>query len=131
MPQKDLVASEQTGWWSEKISNDEGVFEEHPCLIFEWDSDQSSVGFTLFFDDVANQYPTRFQITAYDENGLIKKRTIVENSSVKCEVNVPIENYRRVEFEMLETRSVNTSHCRPELPPLPVSSLSARITISV
>ena len=107
LPQKDLVASEQTGWWSEKISNDEGVFEEHPCLIFEWDSDQSSVGFTLFFDDVANQYPTLFQITAYDENGLIKKRTLVENSSVKCEVNVPIENYRRVEFEMLETSEPN------------------------
>lgn len=107
LPQKDLVPYEQTGWWSEKISNENGVFEEHPILIFEWDSPQSSVGFTLFFDDVANQYPTSFQVTAYDENELIIKRAIVENNSVKCEVNVPIENYRRVEFEMLQTSEPN------------------------
>lgn len=103
LPQKELVPDEQTGWWSDEISNDAGVFETTPCLYFEWDSPQSSVGFTLFFDDAANQYPTKFQITAYNENDLIIKRTIVENSSVKCEVNVPIENYRRLEFKMLET----------------------------
>lgn len=107
LPQKELVPYEQAGWWSEKISNENGVFDEHPVLIFEWSSEQSSVGFTLFFDDVANQYPTLFQITAYDENGLIIKRAIVENNSVKCEVNVPIENYRRVEFEMLQTSEPN------------------------
>ena len=103
LPQKELVPNEQTGWWSDKISNAEGVFDEPPSLIFEWELPQSSVGFTLFFDDVANQYPSRFQITAYNESGLIIKRTIIENTSVKCEVNLPIENYIRLEFQMLQT----------------------------
>ena len=32
LPQKELVPNEQTGWWSDKISNAEGVFEHDADL---------------------------------------------------------------------------------------------------
>lgn len=103
LPKKQLIPYEQTGWWSKEISDNNGAFISVPALTFEWSSKQSSVGFTLFFDDASKQYPTLFRITAYNDHNEAITTTIVENNDVKCIVNIPIENYYKVKFEFLKT----------------------------
>lgn len=103
LPQKSYIPHEQTGWWSKEISDNDGTFSNPPKLIFTWSAKQSSVGFTLFFDNEAMQYSSMFQITAYNENNAVINSTIIENNDVKCIVNFPVENYRRIEFEFLKT----------------------------
>lgn len=103
LPQKKTVPYEQTGWWSNEISNSSGRFTTIPRITFSWVANQSSVGFTLFFDDAANQYPTLMRLTAYDESNNVLMTEIINNNSVKCEVATPIENYRRLVFDILST----------------------------
>ncbi len=103
LPEEGAIKEEQTGWWSEAISDEDCYFANYPTLNFAWSKSQPSVGFTLHFDEKANQYPTRFRITAYDEYGEVIKRTVVENDSPFCEVLFPVENYRLLVFEMIKT----------------------------
>ena len=91
LPQKELVSDEQTGWWSDEISNDAGVFETTLLYLNRIHHSRALVSHCF---SMTRQISTR-QISdnAYNENDLIIKRTIVESSSVKCSQRA-IENYK-------------------------------------
>lgn len=103
LPEKDKIKEEQTGWWSNAMSDESGNFADSTSLYLAWSKSQSSVGFTMHFDDKGNQYPTLFRISAYDEVGLLLKESVFKNTSATCEIMFPIENYRIIAFEFLKT----------------------------
>ena len=103
LPEQEKLPLQQTGWWSDRISGADGVFDMPPVLRFSWNADQSSVGFTVCFDDAGEQYASCFRLRAYDADGVILKDVLVENAAVRCELDAPVEHYRTVTLEFLRT----------------------------
>lgn len=91
----DSITGQQTGWWS-GISGADGNFATPPTLIFNFASAHSSVGFTVFFDDKANQYPKSMTITAYNASNAVISTQTVTCTGVKQVVEMPVANYRKV-----------------------------------
>ncbi len=102
LPKEDMKGI-QTGWWSEGISGEDKRFDTPPALGFSWYENQTSVGFTLCFDDASGMYASLFRIRAYDLDGNLIQEKLVDNNSVRCIVDMPTENYRHVLIEFLET----------------------------
>ena len=105
LPEKEQLPIQQTGWWSKRISDAHGVFGAPPVLRFSWSVDQSSAGFTVCFDDAGEQYASRFRLRAYDADGVLLKDILVENAADRCELDAPVEHYRTVTFEFLQTHA--------------------------
>lgn len=70
LPEQEKLPLQQTGWWSDRISGADGVFDTPPVLRFSWNADQSSAGFTVCFDTAGEQYVSRFRLRAYDADGV-------------------------------------------------------------
>ena len=105
LPEQEKLPLQQTGWWSDRRSGTDGVFDTPPVLRFSWNADQSSVGFTVCFDDAGEQYASCFRLRAYDADGVILKDVLVENAAVRCELDAPVEHYRTVSLEFLRISS--------------------------
>lgn len=103
LPEQEKLPSQQTGWWSDRISGADGVFDTPPVLRFSWNAGQSSAGFTVCFDTAGEQYVSRFRLCAYDADGVLLKDVLVENAAVRCELDAPVEHYRTVTLEFLRT----------------------------
>ncbi len=103
LPDKNIIEKEQRGWWSEDLSDENGVFLTPPSLLFSWKTSQSSVGFTVFFDDKGEEYPTVFRVRAFDAEGKLIADKTFSNEEVKCEVLMPVENYLSLELSILKT----------------------------
>jgi len=74
LPKEDLTGL-QTGWWSDAISGEDKSFDARPSLGFSWNENQTSVGFTLCFDDASGMYASLFRVSAYDlEGNLIQEK---------------------------------------------------------
>lgn len=103
LPEQEKLPLQQTGWWSDRISGADGVFDTPPVLRFSWNADQSSVGFTVCFDDAGEQHAARFRLRAYDADDVLLKDVLVENAADRCELDAPVEHYRTVTLEFLQT----------------------------
>ena len=105
LPEQEKLPLQQTGWWSDRISGADGVFDTPPILRFSWNADQSSAGFTVCFDTAGEQYVSRFRLCAYDADGVLLKDVLVENIADRCELDVPVEHYRTITLEFLQTHA--------------------------
>lgn len=56
----------ELGFVSDYLCNDEGVFELEPTLTFAFGEPHSSMGITITFDPLNEEYATEFVINAYD-----------------------------------------------------------------
>ncbi len=99
----DDVSTIQTGWWSD-ISGADGSFAVAQTLTFAFTADHSSVGFTILFDDKANQYPPSMTVTAYDSSDTLIDTATITVTSVKQVVELPVENYRKVVLSFSNTQ---------------------------
>lgn len=96
----DSVAGLQTGWCSGVLSGENTAFPAPERLRFDFTTDQSSVGFTITFGD---GIACDLEVTAYDAAGQVLAARRVENHSRVCIVDLPVENYRRVDVAFYQT----------------------------
>lgn len=95
----DDVTGLQFGWWSEALSDADGVFSAPPSIRYDFTTDISSIGFTAFYAVP----PTRLRITAYDADGAtIASQEFTPEGDAHI-YEMPVQNYRAVVFEFLET----------------------------
>lgn len=101
----DSVTGKQTGWWSNVLSGADGVFETAPWLLFSFGSTAiSTVGFTMAYDDKANQFPTQVKITTYGSDGTtVIAQDTFDVSGAHQIIEFACENYYSVKFEFLKT----------------------------
>ena len=99
----DDYADLETGWFSDAISGDNGVFDVPPTLTFTFSEDISSVGFTLIFDSTHQQWPARYHVAVYDGSDALIAETAVENNDSQSIVPLPSQNYRKVVFTFYRT----------------------------
>ncbi len=95
----DDVSGIEMGWWSETISDENGVFETPPSIRYDFTMDISSIGFTAFYA----ASPRRVRITAYNGAGDVLDSQVFSETGDSHIYNMPVQNYRAVEFEFLET----------------------------
>ncbi len=96
------ISNEEIGFVSDVISNDTGVFENPPIIVFDFTTTHSSIGLTLFFDDLTQNYAKKMRIKYYNNNTLISNE-IIENNKVRCIYANKVENYNKIEIEFLES----------------------------
>lgn len=93
----------ELGWWSEGLSGDTGIFEVRPVLEFTFASPHDSVGLTITFDTITNQYATDFTIEAFDGVGtMILTENITGNNSPTYTFETGIDNYQSLRITILK-----------------------------
>lgn len=103
LPTEDMREVE-TGWWSGVLSGEDGTFPVPPSLILDFSDAHSSVGFTVYFDDKAGEWPEAFDILTFDASGACVSRDEVSGHDGAVYIsNVGAEHYRRVEMVFRKT----------------------------
>ncbi len=111
------VTSLQTGWFSNVLSGADGVFTTPPHLSFSFGGTAiSTIGFSLFFDTLTDNYATSIRVTTYASDGTtIIEQDTFSNEKAQCIINMPVQNYYSVKFEFLSTsqpyRRIRISEC--------------------
>lgn len=102
-PLPDDLDGIETGWWSSVLSGADRVFESPPVIRFTFASALSTLGWTVHFDTLSNQYASKVRITAYDSAGAVVDEGIYVNDSAVMAVQHYVGDYYAVEFEFMET----------------------------
>ena len=94
----------QVGWWSEALSDASGEFTTPQVLEFNFTGDESSVGFTIFFDGKADEYPTDFTVETLDSTDtLISSETVTGNTETTYISEASSDGYRKLKLTFNKT----------------------------
>lgn len=96
------ISNEEIGFISDVISDDNGLFKNPPIIVFDFSTTHSSIGLTLFFDDLTNNYIRKLRIKFYNNETLLSDE-VVENTEIMYVYTTKVENYNKIEIEFLET----------------------------
>lgn len=100
----DNPAAYHVGWWTARQSDAQGVLSPAPALTFRFSQPHRSIGFTVIFDDLANQYCTDFTIQTYDAAGQpLTQAAVTGNTLADCPVKMYTEGYCTVVFTFTKT----------------------------
>lgn len=100
----DDTENVQTGLWSNAVSDEDGNFADPPTIRYTFADKLSTLGWTLHFDTLANQYAARVRITAYDSDGVTVLDTgEYDNDQAVMAVQHYVGDYYAVEFAFLST----------------------------
>ena len=67
----DVPAQEYMGWWSNSMSGPDGKFASPPKLAITFSQPHTSVGLTLIFDSVVNEWASDMHIAWYGQDGAV------------------------------------------------------------
>ena len=87
----------ELGWWSDDISDENGVFTSYQILEFNFTEEHNSMGLTITFDTMANEYASDFDIEIYRLDGtLIHKEEVTDNDNPLYVLIKGLDNYGRI-----------------------------------
>ena len=90
-------AGYEVGWWSDALSGPEGTFPVPQVVTLQFTKDHSSIGFTIYFDALTDEYAADFIIDVYDSlDVLLHSEMVTGNILVRYILEHTIENYRKV-----------------------------------
>ncbi|CAI3653777.1 conserved hypothetical protein [Clostridium neonatale] len=94
---------EEIGYYSKNLSDEEGVFYPSEKIIFNFNETHSSIGLTIAFDVLNNEYASEFNIYVYDENReLLKRVNVTNNTKSIYELIEQLDNYKRIDVEIIK-----------------------------
>ncbi len=96
------ISNEEIGFISDVISKEDCTFENSPTIVFDFSSTHSSIGLTLFFDDLTNNYARKMKIRFLNNDTVLNDKTI-ENDQIRFIYSNKVENYNKIEITFLET----------------------------
>lgn len=85
----------QVGYLSSSISNSQGVFNNIPCLVFNFSQTHSSIGLSLEFDE---EYPTSLTIKYYDLSGNVLSNETISSNKKNLVYGKSVQNYKKIEI---------------------------------
>lgn len=89
----------ELGWWSGVLCGEDGTFDPHQTLTFDFTKDHSSMGISVAFDDAANEFAAEFDINIYNSGDtLIYSESVTGNTTAKYVWMEQLNNYRKVEL---------------------------------
>lgn len=105
LPPKNIVGLE-TGWSSNILSNANRAFSTAQVLTIDFDQDHSSIGLTITFDKLANEYATNFVIVAKNSVGTTISTTTVTNNILTTYIlESNLANYRQIIITFTKTNN--------------------------
>lgn len=99
IPPKPNEGDSELGWWSGGISDGEGNFNPYQVLEFNFTEEHNSMGLTITFDTMANEYAKDFDIEVYTlDNTLIHKETVIGNNKPTYVLVQGLDNYGKIKI---------------------------------
>lgn len=96
-PKTDESLESELSWWSGMFCDSDGIFNPYQVLEFNFTQEHSSMGLTLYFDMLNNEYATDFDIDVYGATGeLIKHDSIVDNTLSRYIYISQLANYKNI-----------------------------------
>ena len=92
------------GYVSDVVSNEECVFNSKiPTIDIRFREVYTKLlpGITIKWGTAYNEYAEHFVVTAYNDNTVVARKEVVENTSLISVVEVDIVNYNRIIIEIL------------------------------
>lgn len=87
----------EQGWWSANLCDSNGVFTIPGQITIVFDNNHSSMGLTVTFDELNNEYAVDFDVIAYDaSNNIIGSITVTNNDKTRLVMEGQLYNYRKV-----------------------------------
>ena len=99
--EKDISESE-VGFVSSAMSNNSNTFSSLPTIELTFTETHSSVGLTMYFDSLTNNYATRMEIIFYNGNTVLSDE-VVDNSELIFVYENRVENYNKIEIIFMRT----------------------------
>lgn len=102
----DNPDTEQVGWWSASQTGENCAFAQPITITFDFSQPHSSAGFTIVFDDKADEYCTDFSLITYDAEGAeLSRADLSDNREALCILNLPTDDYYRVVLILRKTNN--------------------------
>lgn len=96
-PKVNEVAEAELGWWSNILCDDNGVFKPSQTIEFNFSTEHSSMGLTIYFDMLNNEYATEFDIDVYGSSSNLIKHDSITNNTLKRYVYISqLSSYKKV-----------------------------------
>lgn len=95
-PKQDESPDSELGWWSDAISDENGVFATPQVLEFVFSEAHHSMGLTITFDPMAREYASDFQIDVYGVDGLIYSQNVTDNRNAVYVLVQGLDSYTRI-----------------------------------
>lgn len=96
------------GFWSEELSNANGVFQDPLRFELTFTEKHKSVGLSLYFDNQHEEYPVDFDIRVYEDDILLKSFEVRNNERSPYILINKLINYNKVEIDIFKWSKPNT-----------------------
>lgn len=97
LPPKATETGYEVGWWSSDLCGADGTFTIAQIITMQFTINHSSIGLSIMFDTLANEYASEFTITVYDSgNAVIYTQSIIGNVLSKYILQQSLSNYRKI-----------------------------------
>lgn len=106
LPSK-LTDDDKFGFVSDKICNDNCVFEENPMITITYSLISSIYEIPIVFDSVLGNYATDFRVTFYENDTLIDEFIVNNNDSVKYTIFNNVERMNKYIIEIIKWNEPN------------------------
>lgn len=92
------------GYISDMLSKADGYFEKIPVVSIKFSRTHSHVipGITILWGTAYDEYAETFNIKAYNGKDVVASKEIKDNNSRKSIVDLDIENYDRIDIEIVK-----------------------------
>ncbi|MEK4006099.1 hypothetical protein [Paenibacillus sp. FSL H3-0333] len=100
IPPKSTEADEsELGWWSEALSDNSGNFTSPQIINCEFEEAHSSLGISIVFDKLTNEFASDFDIDIYySDERAIKHVEVIGNTSAMYVYEVGLDEYKRIKI---------------------------------
>ena len=92
----DRVNSNETGFISDSIADENGIFETPIVIEFNFSNYINSPGLTITFDSKLNEYAKTFNIAYYRNEMILHSESVTNNEKTVFATEFGVENYNRL-----------------------------------
>lgn len=104
MPLLPEVVTQDMGFVSDVLCGEDRTFNPAPVITISFSQVHEGLipGVTITWSTAFNEYATEFAVTAYNGSSVVASKIVTDNNNVHSVVQVDIENYDKIEIEILE-----------------------------
>ena len=88
----------KTGFISDKVSLEDGTFEENPIITIEYSLSTNLYEIPVVFENVANEYAVEFDVNYYMDDTLIETYSVTDNDSSHYSIMNDVDDFNKFEI---------------------------------
>jgi hypothetical protein len=99
IPPKPNEGDSELGWWSGDICDENGIFTPEQVLELNFTEEHNSMGITITFDTMTNEYAKDFDVEVYKlDNTLIYTEHVVNNDKLTYVMVHGLDSYGKIKI---------------------------------